>query len=336
MEVIRSSHHTAFPMDDISRVGEARRHAATLAMRANFDEVKAGQLAIVVTELATNLVRHARRGELLLAVREGAGEVEVLSIDHGPGIADVSRSMGDGFSTGGTPGTGLGAVRRMARDFDLHSSVPAGTVILARLGPDAGKRSADALQVGGVAVPKHGELVCGDAWAVAIDGSCATVALADGLGHGLDASEASIAALDVFATDPGRDLTQVLDKMHARLRSTRGAAVTLVRADTSTSRLRSCGAGNVAARVVSGAYDRSLLMQHGTVGLQMRRPEPVEQDWPQHAMIVVHSDGIGTRWAPDSVLPVLGRDPSLAAALLLRDHSRGRDDATVAVVRRRM
>jgi anti-sigma regulatory factor (Ser/Thr protein kinase) len=336
MEVIRSSHHTAFPMEDLSRVGEARRHAVTLAMRAGFDEVKTGQLAIVVTELGTNLIRHAQRGTLLLAVREQSGEVEAISIDHGPGIADIARSMGDGYSTGGSLGAGLGTVRRMARDFDMHSTVPGGTVIVARLARDGARQAPADLQVGGVSVPKHGELVCGDAWAVAMDSSSATLAVVDGLGHGFDAAEASAAAIDVFAAEAARDVTQMLEKMHVRLRSTRGAAVTLLRADASTSRLRSCGAGNVSARVVSGAYDRSMLMQHGTAGLQMRRPEPVEQEWPQHAMIVVHSDGIGTRWAPDAVLPVLGRDPTLAAALLLRDHSRGRDDATVAVLRRRM
>jgi anti-sigma regulatory factor (Ser/Thr protein kinase) len=335
MEVIRSSHHAAFPMDDLSRVGEARRHAATLASRAGLDEVQAGRLAIVVTELATNLVRHAQRGVLLLAMRADSGEVEVLSIDHGPGMTDVAGSMRDGHSTGGTPGTGLGAVRRLARDFDLHST-PAGTVVVARIARSQEQAGQRAIDAAGVSVPLHGEMFCGDAWSVAHDGAAATLVVADGLGHGLDASEASQAALDVFAAQPAREPRQLLEAMHVRLRSTRGAAVTIVRADAASSRLHACGAGNVSARVLSGAVDRSLVMQHGTVGVQMRRPEQVDIEWPQHAMVVVHSDGIATRWDPEPLMPVLGRDPALAAALLFRDHSRVRDDASVAVMRRRM
>lgn len=128
MEVATGWAHTAFPVDDGSRVGEARRHAAGLADQLAWSEVDAGKLALVVTELATNLLRHATGGRLLLAARPDLDQVEVLALDRGPGIPDVARSLGDGFSTGGTPGTGLGAVRRLARDFDVYSTVPPGTV----------------------------------------------------------------------------------------------------------------------------------------------------------------------------------------------------------------
>ncbi|TFZ03305.1 ATP-binding protein [Ramlibacter rhizophilus] len=324
-------------MDDNSRVGEARRFAAALALRAGLDELEAGRLAIVVTELGTNLVRHAQRGQLLLAVREEAGDVEMVAIDHGPGIADIRRSMDDGFSTGGTPGTGLGAIRRQARDFELHSS-PEGTLAVARVGraQAAALAAAPAIEVGGVSLPLRGEIVCGDAWAAAVEGTRTSVIVADGLGHGLDASEAAQAALDVFAADPWRAPRVLLEVIHARLRSTRGAAVTLLQADAASNRLRACGAGNVSARVLSGAVDRSLVMQHGTAGLQMRRPEEVEIEWPQHALLIVHTDGIASRWEAQRFYPLLMRDPALAAALLLRDHSRERDDATATVIRRRM
>lgn len=336
MEVIRAPQHTSFAMEDASRVGEARRHAALMSQLAQLDDVLAGRVAIIVTELGNNLVRHAKGGVLLLAVYEQRREVEVISIDRGPGIADVGRSLSDGFSTGGTPGTGLGAIRRLASDFHLHSAVPDGTIVVARVRADDAQdnRPPPPIVAAGLSVALAGELVCGDAWAAAFDGNTASVLVADGLGHGPDAAEASQAAMDVFVADPKGAPRKLLSSMHARLRSTRGAAVTLLQLDTDASSIRSSGAGNVGARIVSGDSDKTVITQHGTVGLQMRTPDELALDWPPHALLVVHSDGLESRWSPQRLMPLLRRDPMLAAALLLRDHSRGRDDATVVVVRR--
>ena len=158
--------------------------------------------------------------------------------------------------------------------------------------------------------------------------------VADGLGHGPDAAEAAEAALGVFAEDPLAGPRALLDRTHAQLRSTRGAAVMLLHADTVAGSVRSAGAGNVVGRLVSGTSDRTILTQNGTAGVTVRTAEEVRNEWPPHALLVVCSDGIETRWRPELLAPVLGRDPTLAAALLVRDHCRGRDDATVAVVRR--
>ncbi|MEG2630728.1 MAG: histidine kinase, partial [Comamonas sp.] len=78
-----------------------------------------------------------------IAARKGqAPEIEILSVDDGPGIRDLSQAMRDGFSTAGSPGTGLGAVQRLATDFDVHSEVGKGTVILARLRTAAARTGA--------------------------------------------------------------------------------------------------------------------------------------------------------------------------------------------------
>ena len=330
--------HTAFRMEDASSVGEARRHAAWLAEIAQLDETGAGRLAIIATELGNNLLRHARSGQLLLAAYAHSQTVEVIAIDSGPGIDDVHRCLGDGFSTAGTPGTGLGAVKRLANEFDIHSSVPGGTVVLARV-KAGGMSRAEApgtpgMVFAGICLAAPGERECGDAWAVAFDGNGATAIVADGLGHGPDAAVASLAAVDVFLSDPAKDLPSLLARAHAALRGTRGAAVALLQADATDGTIRSAGAGNVLARVLSGTSDKSVITQHGTVGLQMRRIEEASAPWPEHALLVVHSDGIEARWDAALLAPVLGRDPALAAALLVQHHCRGRDDATVVVLRR--
>jgi anti-sigma regulatory factor (Ser/Thr protein kinase) len=329
--------HRSFPMGDASRVGEARRCAAVIARECGFDETEAGRVALVVTELGNNLVRHARHGRLLLTGRPEHRQLEIVSIDDGPGIADIRRCLGDGFSTGGTPGTGLGAVQRLAHSFDIHSEMPHGTVIVARL--QAGEAAvADrdaALWAGAISVPAPGESACGDAWAVVMEGPRAAVLVADGLGHGPDAARAADEAVRIFSLEPWAAPREQLARLHAGLRGTRGAALTVLRADSEAGTVRSAGAGNVLARLVSGTSDRTVLGQHGTAGVQIRSPEEVTTPWPAHALLVVHSDGIESRWQPELLRPVLGRDPVLAAALLVRQHCRGRDDTTALVLRRR-
>lgn len=328
--------HVAFPVDDTSRIGEARRHAAAQARELGWDEVDAGRLALVVTELGSNLLRHAHKGRLLVAARPQSGEIEVLAIDKGPGIPNVAQCMGDGFSTGSTPGTGLGAVRRLADVFDLHSSAPQGTVVLARLARQRALPRRDrGVELGAVAVCAPGEVVCGDGWTASVDGARAAVLLADGLGHGPEAAAAAQAALAVFGRDPHGDLRAMLEDAHRELRTTRGAAVTALQVDGGDGSIRSAGAGNVTARVVAGDHDRTLLSQHGTIGLQIRRLQEVRAEWPAHGVIVLYSDGIEGRWAPQLIHPLLAHDPALIAAVLVRDHFRGRDDATVIVLRRK-
>jgi hypothetical protein len=119
-------------MDDPSRVGEARRHAAQLAHDCGFDEVQAGRLALSSPSWAPTWSA-MRRKAAAAARAPGRREVEVISIDEGPGIADIDRSLGDGYSTGGTPGTGLGAVRRLAQRLRHAFGVPEGTVVVARV-----------------------------------------------------------------------------------------------------------------------------------------------------------------------------------------------------------
>jgi anti-sigma regulatory factor (Ser/Thr protein kinase) len=335
MEMIVATAHASFPMGDPSRVGEARRHAANLARDAGFGDVDAGRLAIVVTELANNLVRHAMHGQLLLCARPDRREVEVVAIDRGPGIENTARSLGDGFSTGGTPGTGLGAVQRLSQDFDIHSTVPEGTVVLARLrASDAPPHAAPRVCSGGISIAAPGETRCGDAWAVAFDAEGAILLVADGLGHGPDAADAANEAVGEFRRDPGGAPSQLVERMHRQLRGTRGAALAVLKADVAAATVRVAGAGNVIGRIVSGTSDRTLLTQHGTAGVQMRSAHETESAWPEHAVVVLHTDGIESRWRPELLHGLLGRDPTLAAAVLVRQHCRGRDDATVAVLRR--
>ncbi|MEJ8813031.1 ATP-binding SpoIIE family protein phosphatase [Variovorax ureilyticus] len=332
--------HTAFPIGEPSRIGEARRHAAARSGELSFGDVEAGQLALVVNELGTNLLKHAQGGHLLIAARPEHGDVEVLSVDCGPGMADIRRSLEDGYSTAGTKGTGLGAVKRLSREFALHSRPGEGTLCLARVGRMGGRKATDAaaaeeFEYGAVCVPAPGERVSGDSWSVAVEGSNAAVLIADGLGHGPDAAKASLAAAAVFDADPFASLRDGIGRIHTALQATRGAAVCVANVDAAASSVRYAGAGNIVGRIVSGLVDRSLATQHGTAGVQIRRTEESTSELPPHALLVVHSDGLETRWTTAPLLPLLQSHPALLAAALWRAHSRRRDDVSVVVLRRK-
>jgi hypothetical protein len=300
-------------------------------------------VALVATELGNNLVRHAQKGRLLVGTVQpdaGAPAVELLAVDEGPGMTDVAACLRDGFSTGSTPGTGLGAVRRLADEFDLFSVPGRGTVVFARVHAQPGTAGARAgaerreVAWGAVALPAHGEWVSGDGWAAAIDGACASLMVVDGLGHGPAAAAAADAAAAGFAEAPFQPLERLLSQLHARLQGTRGAAVLLAHADLQADRIDYCGAGNVAGRLLTAVSDRSLVCQHGTAGLQIRTPLPARVEWPGHALLVMHSDGITARWTLAGTQEIVQRHPAVLAAWLMRDYCRGRDDATVLVLKR--
>src|SRR4029450_7163213 len=103
------------------------------------------------------LLLHAGGGELLLQKlgSDDSSSIELLAIDRGPGMTDVSRCMSDGYSTGGTQGTGLGAVRRLASEFEIYSAPGEGTVVLARFG------AASDIRFGAISVAVAGEPDCG-------------------------------------------------------------------------------------------------------------------------------------------------------------------------------
>lgn len=121
-------------VNDASQVAEARRLVSSYARSTGVPEARVGQVAIVVTELATNLLKHAGSGHIIATHRddgEGVG-LELLALDRGNGMADVGRCMDDGYSTAGSPGNGLGAIARLADDIRIYSRPGLGSAIMVR------------------------------------------------------------------------------------------------------------------------------------------------------------------------------------------------------------
>jgi anti-sigma regulatory factor (Ser/Thr protein kinase) len=335
MEVNPAPASVVVAVRDSSEVGAARRAAVSAADALGFAETETGRVALVATELATNLVRHGGGGELLVRQVPEIGVVELVAIDRGPGMASIERALRDGYSTGGTQGTGLGAVRRLADDWDLFSAPGAGTAVMARVGGRGirGPTADGDLRVAGVSLPAPGETACGDAWAWRLGAGRWMLLVADGLGHGKLAAVAATEAVHVFEAHPNASVTELLHLAHGALRPTRGAAVAIAEVVPSQGTLSFAGIGNIAGVILTAGTTRSLVSQPGIVGHECRRVQAFSYRWSEESVLVMHSDGLQSRWTLDRYPALAARDPALLAAVLYRDYARGRDDVTVVCAR---
>lgn len=322
---------------DPSHIAAARRLATGIARSLGFDEPSIARIAIIVTEAATNVVRYGLEGELVVNSLPGAAApaIAFIVLDRGPGIANVSEVLRDGYSTSGGAGTGLGAITRIASKFEIYSVPGEGTALLLVMGHPADPRPG-APAVGGISVPFPGEEVCGDSWAFRRSGARLQILIVDGLGHGFEAAEAARAAVAAFNGVPlesARGVAGLLDTIHAALRGTRGAVAAVSDIDPDSGRLTHAGIGNISAVIVTPEREHGLVSHPGTLGAGVVSVRPATYDWPPGAVLVMHSDGLSGSWRLDARPALLGRNPNLIAGVLYRDHRRERDDATVAVVK---
>lgn len=320
-----------------SQAGVARRIAMALASRLGFNETERGKVGIVVTEMANNLVRHANSGQLLLQsiTRNHIDGVEILALDKGPGIVNISECLGDGFSTAGTPGNGFGAISRLSAFFDIYSQSSVGTALLTHLwaSPLPALQPNSNLEIGVVCLPKMGEEVSGDAWASDQRSGRSLLLVADGLGHGPGAAQASLEAVRIFRENVCLSPQEIVEAVHAALRSTRGAAMAVAEVDFERQVVRFAGVGNIVGTILSPEGSYNMVSHNGTVGHEVRKIQEFVYQWPKGGLLVMHSDGLGTQWRLERYAGLAARHPSLIAGVLYRDFNRGRDDVTVLVAR---
>ena len=326
-----------FLLEDRSQVGDARRAALERAESGGFDSELAGKVGLAVTEVATNVLKHAGNGRLLIQslYRDGIAGIEIIALDKGPGIANVAASLRDGHSTSGTLGGGLGALSRLSESFEVFTQPSRGTAVRLELWAKPLPVRPQPIEVGGLCVPKRGEPISGDGWAVEAWHDQLSVLVADGLGHGVSAHEAARAATDTFLAHPQYEPGAILDACHDALARTRGAAVATAKVLATAERGVVAAVGNIACRVEASSSNRHLVSHNGTVGHTMRKVQEFAFPWLRDALLVMHSDGLGTHWDLGTYPGLSSRHPALIAAVLYRDYDRGRDDVTVVVIRNR-
>jgi len=318
------------PIEETSQVGHARRLAQRIAEEIGFDATAAGRVALVATELSTNILKHARHGMLHVRTLPGkSGEgIEIIAVDHGPGF-DLGACLSDGFSTRGTQGTGLGSLSRQATVFDAYADAR-GAVVMARLYPQGA--AAGDYRFGISQHALHNLPACGDAWGLAIRDGYISALVIDGLGHGEEAQQAAHAGAQAFAAQPFAAPEELLSDMHQAMTSSRGGAVAVAQFDPQLRSLKFAGIGNIGARLLSLEQSRGLASHPGIVGVQFRKAKVFDYPAAAGQLLIMYSDGLQSRWSLSDYPGLAHRHPAVIAALLHRDFCRGRDDVTVLVI----
>ncbi|MBB4748095.1 SpoIIE family protein phosphatase [Actinoplanes lobatus] len=322
-----------FRVEESGTASAVRRAAERLAAALDMPENRVADLAIVAAEAAGNLVKHADQGTVLVrTVRtaEQAG-VELIVIDSGPGMADVQRAIGDGHSTAGTLGIGLGAISRQASRWDLHSVPGRGTVLAVQVWPDG---LPEPNWAAGLTRPLTGETVSGDGYAIReVDGR-RQLLLCDGLGHGGLAAAATHEAVRAFRKAPAVPPAQVVEALHRALGHTRGAALAVAEPDPSAGVIRYAGLGNISGTVLApDGGRRGMVSMPGIAGHQRRQVREYDYPLAPGAVVLMHTDGVVDRWNAADYPGLLTHAPEVIAATVLRDAGVRRDDAGVLVAR---
>jgi anti-sigma regulatory factor (Ser/Thr protein kinase) len=322
-------------VEESSAAGGARNAALTMAEQLAFPPERAERLALAVTEAASNLYKHAREGSLLLRIcrSEGTAGIELVTIDAGPGIANLDAALRDGSSTAGTLGIGLGAIRRLADFCEVYSVAGRGTTLAARFLEQPAPPTQGALaatQWAGVIRPISVETECGDGYAAYRAGGAVIGVLCDGLGHGPLAAAATRQAIAAVREAPAAEPAVLLERIHQKMGRTRGGAVSIVRIDGQS--VSFAGLGNVAGWIVTADSRQGMVAVPGIAGHQARKFRQYQYEIRPGAAVILHSDGLSSRWNIRDLPGLTRRDPLVIAAALLSEAGVHRDDAGVLVL----
>jgi anti-sigma regulatory factor (Ser/Thr protein kinase) len=319
----------------------ARRTARATALAIGFDERASEEIALAVSELASNLTRHAQGGQLTLApVAEGGRiGIQIESLDRGPGIPDAEQAMTDGFSTVGGLGCGLGAVNRLMDEFTISSQqvASAGTHIVCKhwLRGDTTPVDPCPLEFGAASRARPTMTVNGDAFAIKRWSTNALAAVIDGLGHGQYAHRAAQAARHYVDTHFDQPLDTIFRGVARTCRGTRGVVMALAqfRFGGNGVRFSFASIGDVGAHLFGGSGPEHFIVRRGILGGNAPDARVTEHRWEAGNLMVLHSDGLIRHWGLED-FPDLSREPATAIAQrLLGALATKHDDATVVVVR---
>lgn len=321
-----------------AHVNSAANTAREFARSAGFRREECDEVALAVMELASNLVKHARGGQLRFSlIEEGERRgLEIISEDQGPGIPDVERAMADGFSTAGGLGAGLGAVNRLMDEVEFSSLSDGGLRISChrwtRPG-DTGLSSAR-LEFGAATRSYRFQPLNGDAIVVRHWNQHALVGVIDGLGHGQWAQRAAQAARYYIEQHFDQPLLNLFRSVGRVCLSTRGVVMALVRFDLARQQVELASVGNVETRLLGGSESLHPVGRRGIVGAP-DAPSPIikQHAWRPGFILVLHSDGIESNWGAEQLVKVARQGAVAAARHLLFHHGRLDDDATALVAR---
>ncbi|WP_436936378.1 ATP-binding protein [Halovenus marina] len=312
----------------------ARQTATAYAEAVGFPEQAVSEVGVVASELGENIIKHADSGQLVvsqISADDRAG-IRLESVDVGPGIDDVDAAFADGVSTAGTLGSGLGAVNRLMDRVTVSGEPIDGTRVVAdRWVKPTYERTMDApVDVGAATRPKVPNEPNGDSFVLKRWDDSALFGVIDGLGHGKQGQNAATAAQAYVERHFDRPFEELFEGTDRACRGTRGVVMALARFDWRERTVTVAGVGNVSMRLDGDGHD-SIPMRRGVVGGNSTTPLVETVDWQPDDRLVIHSDGVKSRWGWDDWSDIAGEPAAVQARTLLDRYGKD-DDATVLVV----
>lgn len=327
--------HVTLKAEDRSYFSILKKEIHVLAISAGFSDRKVGEIDIIVAEIVSNLVKHAGGGQLLVKLIEEdtIQGIEIISIDNGQGMTDVSRMVADGVSTKNTLGHGLGAMKRLSNVFQVYSLKDWGTIILVRVFDEDLPlfKKPSKTEIKSVLLPKNGEKECGDGFYYSVSNDYIKLFLGDGLGHGPEAAKAVAKAGEAFDLCIENEPSEIIRFINSSVKKTRGLVGTVAVFNLKEKKWKLCGVGNIATKIITAANAKNYLAYNGIIGLNVPNTlNSQEIEYEKGQQVIMCSDGIKSRW--DTVkYPAISRyDLTILSASILKDFARNTDDMSVA------
>lgn len=318
-----------------------RSRLRAVSRRMGFGDVEREHLELACNEMVTNQHKFAEGNGLvqLWQVSSPAPALDLFAFDYGKGIPDVAAALRDGYTTAGTMGKGLGAIRRLSSQSDVYSvalehakGLPwHGTAVWARFCRAAASAAPPVHEHGTCLRAYQDSPFNGDRIEARTSRGRLRWLHLDALGHGREAAEVA-EGLGPFLDDE-TPVDGLLARLSERLRGTRGAVGMACEADAQAQTLKVCGVGDMVAWLVANGEKRAIAFSPGVLGHAHRKPETLILPFPGHALAVTASDGL-RRNLTLGTLPALWRHhPQLIALVLAQVMGRHNDDRSVFAVR---
>ena len=337
-------------IDNEADVGVCRRKSVSLASKLGFDDVKTGEVAILVSELVTNVLKHGGgKGRIIicyLKTEDDRKAIEIFCCDSGKGILNPGQALNDGFSVKNTLGIGLGTIRRFSDIFEIGQQITDSSTIIDSNTLSENKHcirivkwlpetrwlgSNRSIITGAASRCVPGETLNGDAYVVHHLSPTKTIAaVIDGLGHGKEAHLASNIIKEQLLLKSELPLSDLVKYIHQASRGTRGAVIGIVFINTDISKVYFVGIGNIEGFIVTATGKKNLISFGGILGHRIRTPQVFEFPYQKGDTICLFSDGINSRW---NINDINWKElPQNNADFLINNYSRLNDDATVLII----
>jgi anti-sigma regulatory factor (Ser/Thr protein kinase) len=303
-----------------------------------FPEAHCDEIGLVISELASNLIRHATGGTIKLD-QIHAGErtgIEIQSVDSGPGIQDVEGAIADGYSTAGGLGLGLGTVNRLMDELEIHPGSGLGLHLVCRrwIRFQSPISTLGGVLFGAATRSCRGLPENGDAFVFKQSEQYALTGVIDGLGHGQFAHRAAQTARQYIEQHFDQPLESLFRGVGRACRATRGVVMALAAFNLARQTVTVASVGNIEVRMVGAIGQKfNLVVRRGIIGLNAPSPVPTEHPLSSSSLLIMHSDGIRSHWDWAEFSDLTHETPTMIAQRLFSRLEKLDDDATIIVAR---